>query len=220
MPWLFATIALNFIPAIFQKFDLDSLALTLSDVQILCLSIGAYSLIPVHLWRAKILSSIVKVLMFVTLIHNILVDYDLIIDENMALYVCALIFVIFVTLSAILMTRWDHLPVEEIVEGTIYEIVGKPKNGLQMVGFYLTAGKGGEHAYTDGKKCWKFSSDGEFTKKELDQTYLIGKKVIRSNFTSEKLDQLIGVKWSIFNNCSFMLMPLKGKKHDYRGSNS
>jgi hypothetical protein len=75
-----------------------------------------------------------------------------------------------------------------------------------MIGFILTAGKGGEFALTNGVKLWKFcKSSGKFEEIDFDPGYIKGKKVIELGpeglSRKHNIKRKLGSRWSLVNNC-------------------
>jgi hypothetical protein len=89
-------------------------------------------------------------------------------------------------------------------DGTIYLIVTKPHNFLGMLGLFWSGLGGGSSVYVDGV-CYWFSSEKGALVKTTDPDWYKGKRMIdcgrRSPDKIAELDKLVGMRWSIWNNC-------------------
>lgn len=202
----FATFAFWFAPGILSFYGHDSVAYLSSESAILCVVIFAYRNAHMRDWRKKIMATIFLCVAIATSFHNVCVNFEIFQNEVEIAISGIFIFLFSIIFGSKLLTKWDNLPNDAIRDGYIYEIIGKPRTDLQMLGFVLTAGKGGEFGYTNGVKIWKFcKSTGRFEEFDFYNGYLTGKKIVEvghKNLSQECfLKNKIGSRWSIFNNC-------------------
>lgn len=178
----------------------------MNELQLLFTAAASYFVCPIRHWRLKIIASIYLMYVFGNVIHNAILLGGFLPEGIPALYSFISTTSVCLILGVRMLTKWDHLPNDAIRPGYVYEVIGKPRTDLQMIGFILTAGKGGEFALTNGVKLWKFCrSTGRFEELEFDTTYTLGKKVIelgpeglsRKHYIKQKL----GSRWSLINNC-------------------
>lgn len=99
--------------------------------------------------------------------------------------------------------RMDHTYITPEPD-RIYLIVTKPHDLWGMAGLVWSGVGGGFSAYVDGQ-CYWFSREAGVMVKEYDSDYYKGRQLIDCGIATkdkiEDLDNLVGCKWSIWNNC-------------------
>lgn len=139
-------------------------------------------------------------------IHNRLIQFDILNDYISIFYSMALIIILTIGAFSTYSIRWDNLPNDKIEPGYIYEIIGKPRGGWQLLLYVLLAGRGGSFAITDGTTCIYMNKTAKKSVKEpLSPGYRTGKKCVK---LCEATDQNIytyrlkvGLPFSFWQNC-------------------
>lgn len=159
-------------------------------------------------WKDKIISSVFVLLSLHMVFNNIIVDYA---DVAVALAFTSIVGMITVafTMYELMSIRYDKLPDDDIIEGNIYEIIGKPKTDLQFILFVLTGGRGGSYAITNGTDCVYMSrKEGKSVKEPLSDNYLINKKCIligcQNTYNKTKFHAKVNVKFYLWRNCYWL----------------
>jgi len=203
MLWYLSAAILQLLPAVFTFSDNWFMYDFLNDIGTLVIVLAAYKSTPIRLWKAKIGSLILLSLVVAVTVHNSFLSLNILPPDNPAIYSLIFISVSALILGRQLLFKWDNLPVDEIKQGEFYEVIGKPKTNLQMLGFLITLGRGGEYSITDGITIRKFSKlSNKLEEIDFDKTFLINKKVIKTSKTIwDHWGKQLGSTWSVFNNC-------------------
>lgn len=177
----------------------------LEDVQILLLSLFGHMICPYYKFRLKTLSAVVFGFSSTAFIHNLFVYFGF---WNGDLYPFAsqlIQMILSVLIGLLLVTRFDKLKNYKVVKGNYYEIIGRPKSAFQYFAFFLTLGKSGSYAITDGVSLFKFCKDtGKMEELEYSVSYINGKKCLPIDVNIDKIRAKVGSDWSLINNCVTM----------------
>lgn len=172
-----------------------------ANMSLVCAAVAAYSLCPHSKFREKFLSIFFVIIAVLRVFWNASIQFELIPDKYILYAYFSSVALVGLLYSKMAVT-YDSLPEDEIREGYIYTIISKPRSHLQWLGFWVTLGKGGSFAWTNGKTIKKYSkSKGELIEFTFDKTFLIGKKVIETGPETPQTSKP-GTKFTVFfRNC-------------------
>lgn len=178
----------------------------LSDIEVFLVSVLAFCACPMYRWREKIATSLFMSFYIFTAIHNILIYKNILTGVIPATLSAILIIVFVFILGNRLFNKWDSLPSEDMKEGYLYEIIGKPKRDINFLAFLISFGRGGSWAISDGVRVWRFDSTSKLQVcEDVTDGFIFNKKVVKIGVRTDKeIDRLNagnGKRWTLFNNC-------------------
>lgn len=218
MPYIYFAIAfiLNFVPSYLSYVENDFLFVLMNDVQLVALSMAAYTMLGPSRWRLRVVSLVISMMLVATGVHNALLYLDVLTNLQSIIYSISIIAIVTAIASVILLSRWDRLPTTTATPGSLYEVISRPQTHIQYLMFIITLGRGGSYAITDGDSFWHFTKvTDSLSCEKLQPRHLTGKKIVRIGPSTTEIISLlntkINTKWSLLNNC---LTTLGGYKYD------
>lgn len=173
------------------------------DLATILLALACYTALSYTSMILKGISLTVVVIASGLMISNAMVDFLGFDKSTTTAFMVAFVLIALQLFMTRFVFRMDHTFTAPEPD-RIYLIVTKPHDLWGMAGLFWSGIGGGFSAYVDGT-CYWFSREAGVMVKEYDPDYCKGRQLIDCGIATkdkiEDLDNLVGCKWSIWNNC-------------------
>lgn len=199
---LACAIILNYLPAVFFAAGDSAFGFLLEDLQLFSIGVFGFVVCPVYKFYLKVLALLVACMLFAAMVHNALVNYDILSQSDSIFFSIIGQFTLFVILGYIWLMSFEWAKSDKFEKGQMHLVMGKPKSWMQWSVFVLTFGRTGTFSFTDGYSVWKFDKASDsFSKTKYEPQSIYGKKLLKTRVKPDKLDCMVGKKWGMLNNC-------------------